>query len=671
VSFARSARPSHRDAAPAACRPLLLAALLHAGFSAAQPVVPPPQPAAPVAALPSPSATPYPGRITLEVDATDLDHRVLAVTETLPVAPGRLTLLYPRWLPGNHGPTGNPNPLAGLQVTAGDKPLAWQRDPVEVNAFHIEVPAGVSQLTLRFEHLSPLKSEQGRVSMSPALLGVQWNTVLLYPAGHATDGISVQPRLKLPTGWQAATALRAPDGQLAKADDQGWMAFGSVSATTLVDSPLFAGMHAKRIELDPPGTPQPVALNLFADEADQLDAKPEQIEAHRKLVQQTDKLYGARHWRHYDFLLSQSREFGGIGLEHHESSENGVRPGYFKDWEKAARGRDLLAHEFTHSWNGKFRRPDDLWTANFNQPMRGSLLWVYEGQTQFWGHVLATRSGLVTAAEFRDNLAHNAADLAARGGRGWRTLQDTTNEGAMEASRNKPWGDWQRGRDYYEEGRLIWLEADMLIREQSGDKRSLDDFARAFFGAPHATAPDGSILPRTYAFDDVVKALNGVQPYDWTRFLRERLDRTGADAAPLGGLARSGWRLVYEEKESEFAKADDGRGEPGGQDLSYSLGLRLDKDGNVGGVRWDGPAFQAGLAPGEQVLAVGMQSWKPERLAAAITANKTGQAPIELLVKVGERYKLVKIDYRGGLRYPKLERIAGTVDRLSAELAAR
>jgi predicted metalloprotease with PDZ domain len=450
--------------------------------------------------------------------------------------------------------------------------------------------------------------------------------------------------------------------------------FAPVSLETLVDSPLFAGAHVKRIPLDPPGTARPVVLNLLADEPALQEPSEVQIEAHRALVQQADKLYGSRPWRHYDFLLAQSDAFGEIGLEHHESSENSVRAGYFKDWDKAIEDRTLLPHEYTHAWNGKFRRPEELWTPQYNVPMRNPQLWVYEGMTQYWGEVLTARSGLATAEQSRDSLAYLAAYLDARSGRAWRPLQDTTTEGTLATGRDKIWRDWQRGRDYYNESVLLWLDADTLIRDRSQGARSLDDVARGLFSPPMRAHPDGSPQSLTYDFDDIVKALNAVQPYDWSRFLRERLDRTGP-GAPLDGLAPGGWRLAWSETESSFAKNRSGHAGTSGHeredDFLYSLGLLVAPDGELAEVMWNSPAFQAGATPGQTLVAVNLQAYKAERLAAAISANKGGKTPIQLLLKDGERYQLVAVDWRGGLRYPRLERVDGTPDRLSQIWAAR
>lgn len=614
----------------------------------------------------------WPGTLAVAIDATDLDHRVLHVQQSVPVpGPGPLTLYYPRWLPGNHGPFGDVSLMAGLQVSAGGQRLPWRRDPLDPYAFQIDVPAGVSELALRFDHLAPRQWSQGRPSISRRILGVQWNQTLLYPTRVPAAELRVQARIKLPTGWQAATALRDGQGRVAQADANGWLSYAPVSVETLVDSPLFAGRHARRVELDPPGTPRPVALNLLADEADQLEASDAQIDAHRRLVQQADTLFGVRHWRHYDFLLAQSEQFGNIGLEHHESSENAVPPGYFKDWDKSVAERELLPHEYTHAWNGKFRRPADLATPHYNTPMQNSLLWVYEGMTQYWGHVLTARSGLSTPAQARDMLAYVAAYLDTRSGRNWRNLQDTTNEGTIKGPWDKPWVDLQRRMDYYDEATLIWLDADTLIREKSGGTRSLDDFARAFFGMPTTLRADGSVAPLTYTFDDVVSALNAVQPLDWAAFLRQRLDSHGP-GAPLDGLARAGWTLAWSDTESEFAKnTPNWDGKPRPADFRWSLGLRIDDEGKLGFVAWDSPAFRAGLSPGQTLVAVNLLAYKPERLSAAITANKDGKAPLQLLMREDDQFRQVTIDWRGGMRFPLLQRVEGQADRLTEIYRAR
>ncbi|KQQ96480.1 M61 family metallopeptidase [Massilia sp. Leaf139] len=603
------------------------------------------------AAVPAPVDQPYPGTIVLKVDATNLSQQIFRMRMTVPVKPGPMTFLYPQWLPANHGPSGPLTQLAGLKFTANGKPVAWTRDPVEVFAFHVTVPEGVTTLEAEYQFLSPLEPGQGRIVMTEEMLGLQWPSVTLYPAGYVARRITVQPSLTLPAGWQYGTALETAQ----RTGDE--IQFKAHDLETLIDSPLFAGRHFKKFDLDP-GAKVRVSLNVVADNAESLEAKPEQIAAHRAMVQQSLKLFGSHHYEHYDFLLALSDEFGGIGREHHQSSENGVKPGYFTDWARSEAGRDLLPHEFTHSWNGKFRRPAGQNVPNFNTPLQNELLWVYEGQTQYWGSILGARSGLVSQAGARDALASTAARYDNVQGRAWRPVQDTVNDPIVIARRALGWSNWQRGEDYYSEGALIWLDVDTKIRELSGEKRSLDDFARAFYGIKN-----GSYLPEFYTFEDVVATLNKVQKFDWAPFLRARLDGNGP-GAPLDGLKRAGWKLVYTETPTDYIKAAEDRSKSA--DFSYSLGFAVRADGGVSNVQWDGIGFRAGLAANTTIVAVNNKVFKPEVLKAAVKAAKGTTAPIELLVKKGNTLRTIALDYHGGLRYPRLERIPGTPDRLEA-----
>jgi predicted metalloprotease with PDZ domain len=605
--------------------------------------------------VPVPVDQPYPGTIVLNVDATNLSQQIFRMRMSIPVKPGPLTLLYPQWLPANHGPNGPITQLAGLKFTANGKAVEWTRDPVQVFAFHVNVPEGASVLEAEYQYLSPLDTAQGRITMTDEILGVQWPSVTLYPAGYVARRINVQANLKLPAGWQYATALETSSRQ---GDD---VHFKAHDLETLIDSPLFAGHYFRQFDLDP-GAAVPVRLNVFADSPESLEAKPEQIEAHRKLVKQAYKLFGSHHYNHYDFLFALSDEFGGIGREHHQSSENGVKPGYFTDWAKSESGRDLLPHEYTHSWDGKFRRPAGQDVPNFNTPLQNSLLWVYEGQTQYWGNVLGARSGLVSAGGARDALAATAARYDSIAGRAWRAMQDTVNDPILNARRPLGWANWQRSEDYYSEGQLIWLDVDTLIREKSGDKRSLDDFARTFY-----SINDGSFLPAFYTFDDVVAALQKVQPYDWATFLRSRLEGHGP-GAPLDGLARAGWKLVYTDTPTDLIKSADDRNKA--IDLSYSLGFTATQDGGIRNVIWDGVGFRAGLAANTSIVAVNNRAYKPEVLKAAIKAAKDGKEPIQLLVKKGSVLRTIALDYHDGLRYPRLERIPGSKDRLEGIYSA-
>jgi len=611
--------------------------------------------------FPAPIAEPrdvaYPGVIELEVDAADVVRGIFRVRERIPVAAaGPLTLLYPEWHPGKHSARGAINLLAGLEVRAAGQVVPWRRDPVNVYAFHVDVPAGVAALDLSFQFVSPTQANQGRVVMTREMLNLQWEVALLYPAGHYAARIRFAPSVQLPDGWSFGVAL---DGAVT----QGSVTrFAETDLETLVDSPLFAGRHYRAVDLDP-GAARPVRLHVFADRADQLGATDAQLAAHRNLVRQMYRVFGSQHFDHYEFLFALSDRMGDIGLEHHRSSENGVAGGYFTDWERAASDRDLLAHEFSHSWNGKFRRPADLWTPNYETPMRGSLLWVYEGMTQYWGQVLAARAELRTKEQALDLWALTVAAFQYRVGREWRALSDTTLDPILSARRPAPWRSWQRNEDYYSEGQLIWLDADTLIRERTRGRSSLDDVARAFFGVN-----DGSWTPVTYTFDDLVAALNAVLPHDWATFLRERVDVAGGPP-PLDGVARGGYRLVFTAERSAYQRDSESYNK--NADFTYSIGLAFGESGNVSQVQWDGPAFNQGITVGTQVVAVNGVAFSADELRRAIAAAANDPAPIELLLKTGDQYRTVTIAYSGGLRYPHLERVADVPDRLGEILAPR
>jgi len=604
---------------------------------------------APVAAQ---TEAPYPGVLELHVDATNVGQKIFAVHERIPVTAGGLTLLYPEWRLGTHAPAGFLlSQFAGLVLHADHQRLEWQRDPLNVYAFHVEIPAGVTSLDADFEFLSPLDGAEGAIVATPAMLAIHWEALFLYPDGYYAARITAKPSITLPRGWQFAGALETAG------EDGASVTFKPVNLEELVDSPVYAGEYYKRIDLDP-GSRTPVFLDMVADSPAALEATPQQLEAHRALVQQAYKLFGSHHYDHYDFLMALSDEFSFSGLEHHQSGENGVRTTYFSDWDKQQMWRsNLVSHEYVHSWDGKFRRPAGQLTTNFNRPMQDSLLWVYEGGTSYWGHVLGARSGLVQASQMNEALAATAALYDHRVGRSWRSLADTTNEPIITRRSPLGWVSWQRSEDYYSEGELIWLDADTKIRELSGEKRSLDDFARGFFGVQN-----GRHAPLTYTFDDVVRGLNAVQPYDWATFLRARLEGHGP-GAPLDGVTRAGWKLVYAEQPTAYFK--DAEAYRKVSDFSYSVGLVLGEEGGIAAVLWDSPAFKAGLSVGFHVLAVNGRAYKPDVLKAAITAAKDGQEPLELLVRQADRFSTVRLDYHDGLKYPRLERIAATPDRLA------
>lgn len=627
--------------------------------------------AAPRGQVPLAQNIPYPGTLTLKVDLTDLERRLIGVRESIPVKPGPLTLLYPEWLPGNHAPRGPIDALAGLILTAGNRRVEWTRDPVDVYAFHLDVPPGTNRLDVQFQFASPFLHDQGRTVVTPDIVGLQWNTVVLYPAGYYSSRIPIAPSVVLPEGWEFAAAL---DEDSRNANQ---VSFKATTLEMLVDSPLFAGRYFKRLDLDP-GAATPVHLNLVADSPESLDVKGPELVAHRKLVQEAYALFGGPHYDRYEFLLALSDHFSEIGLEHHRSSENRRPPGYFTEWDKTASGRDLLAHEYTHSWNGKFRRPDGLATADFNVPMRDSLLWVYEGLTNYLGHVLAARSGLWSEDFARQAWASMAASMDRnRPGRAWRDLEDTTDQPIITARRPLSWLSWQRTEDYYTEGQLVWLEVDTRIRELTGDKRSLDDFIRAFYGptvhgaqvSPAFGPPKALVGPVTYTFQDVVQALNSVARYDWQKYLTERLHEHAA-GAPLDGLTRGGWKLVYTDVPSEYTRSSEDQRKV--FDFLYSLGFDVSsQSAQLTEVRWGSPAYTAGLSIGTTLIAIDDREYAPDRLRTAITTAKATKRPIELLVKNLDRFRTVSIPYTDGLQYPQLQRIEKTKDRLDAIMKPR
>ena len=602
---------------------------------------------------------PYAGLLTVNVDLTDAPKRMFRVHETIPVKPGAFTLLYPEWIPGEHAPSGPVQNVAGLIITANGKQLPWRRDLRDMYAINLEVPAGVSELDLVFEFLSPAP-EHGSLfgasaSSTPDLVDVEFNQVAFYPAGHYSRDIRIQPTVRLPAGWKFGTALQV-------ASQRGdTITFKPETFNNFVDSPLIAGVHFNRVDLAP-GAKVPVYLNVVGDGAKDVVLTPKELEGQRAMVAQTNLMFGAHHYAHYDFLLTLSDHTGHFGLEHHQSSDDRLPADFFTNPQMHDLAASLMTHEYLHSWNGKFRRPADLWTPNFNVKMQDDLLWVYEGLTDYWCSVLTARAGLWTPAQFRDTMANIDAAMSERTGRAWRSLQDTADAAPLTYYGGGGWANWRRGTDFYPEGQLLWLDVDTEIRQLSAGKHSLDDFARAFYGMDN-----GSDVTKTYTFDDVVNTLNQVQPYDWAKFLRERLDYTGANL-PEHGIERGGWKLVYTDQPNAQTKAMESIRH--GVDLAASLGLTASKGGDIYDVQWDGPAFKAGLVPGLKIVAVDGRDYSPDALKDAVTAAKGGSAPITLLVKNVDVYSTVQVDYRGGLRYPHLERAGGT-DLLGTIIAAR
>jgi predicted metalloprotease with PDZ domain len=609
-----------------------------------------PQPLPEPAPVPEPEDKPYCGTIRLEVDVTDVHRRIYRVKERIPVpGPGPMLLIYPKWLPGFHAPQAPVELFAGLEIEAGGEQLVWKRHPVTINAFHIVVPDGVDEVEASFQFLSPTDPSQGRVIATPDLLMLQWNTVLLYPARHFARRIEVQASLTLPEAWQWACALEA------ERQEGATIRFRPAALDVVVDSPVLAGRHFKRVKLD-----EQVTLNLAADRPDLLPDSEEQIAPHRQVVRQADAMFGARHFDRFEMLLALSEDLTPVGIEHHQSCEAVSIPNYFTDWDTTFARRDTIPHEYLHSWNGKHRRGADSWQPCFEKPIRNSLMWVYEGLTEYWSRVLAARSGLWTAEQARESLATTAATFLLRPGSRWRPLIDTTRDPIIAARSPLPWKSWQRSEDYYPEGALVWLDVDTLLRELSGDTRSLDDFARAFFGAD-----ENGAVTSTYRFDDVVGTLNAVAPYDWTALFERHLTERH-EGAPVAGLERGGYGLAFRPEPSSFATSSTAVF--GTTDHNFSVGFSVDEEGQLKDVLWEGPAFHAGLTTGSSILAVGGRAFDLEVLSEAIGATSAGQK-LELTVKHGQQVRTVVLDYDGGARHPHLERIPGAPARLDDILA--
>jgi predicted metalloprotease with PDZ domain len=590
--------------------------------------------------------------ITLAVDASDAPRKMIHAQLRIPAKPGTLTLYYPKWIPGEHGPTGPITDLTGLKFTAGGKTLKWRRDLLDGFTFHVEVPAGENEVSANLDYASPASFEPGYssgLSATEKLYIISWNTLLLYPAGYGSDQLTYNASLRLPPGWKLGTSLRISN----QADSE--IHFSPVSLTMLVDGPVLAGEYLKVVPLSTENPP--AELDLAADSAAALDAPAEVWEHYRNLVKQAGLLFGARHYRDYHFLLTLSDHVAHFGLEHHESNDSRIdeRSLIEEDGRKDTAG--LLPHEYVHSWNGKYRRPADLATPDYEEPMQTDLLWVYEGLTSYLGDVLSARSGERTQSLARDALAQIAAELDHRSGRVWRNLQDTADGVPSMQDAARAWSDYRRPLDYYDEDVLNWLWADVIVRQQTKGAKSLDDFCKLFHGAP-----SGPPMVKTYNFDDVVNALNQIAPYDWRAFWTERLSNHGPDA-PLDGLQGSGWKLVYDEFPSELDRARGADGK--NMNARYSLGLTLGNDGVVGDTVEGMIAAKAGIGPGMKIVAVNGRRLTADVWRDAIRASKTGSSPIELIVENTDYFRVVKLDYHGGEKFPHLVRDESKPDLLT------
>ena len=590
--------------------------------------------------------------IELTVDATDVTRRLLHAKLTMPVTPGTVKLAYPKWIPGEHMPSGPVTDVASIRITAGGRTLPWRRDPLDVFIIQVDVPAGVTSLEVAFDFISP--PESGSFSAGPSatsqLALLSWNQVLMYPAGTPSDQLDFKATLKVPQGWKFATAL-----PIAR-ESGNTVEFQPASLTTVIDSPVLTGRNLRSIDLSP-GGPTPHYLNMAADTPSALEISEEHIAAVRNLVKESGALYGSRHYRDYHFLVTLSDHVAHFGLEHHESSDDRIPEQSFVDNEKWRRSGSLLPHEMTHSWNGKFRRPAGLATGDYEKPMQGDLLWVYEGLTNYLGEVLAARSGIWSADDYRQRLALTAAEMDGTPGRAWRPLADTAVAAQLLYESRGDYSNLRRGTDFYPEGSLIWLEADSIIRRESGGAKSLDTFIQSFHGGP-----GGQPELKPYTADELYAALNAVQAYDWRGFFRQRVLEV-AERAPLGGITGVGWRLVFREDPTPMEAAEDGAGKRIG--LQYSAGLVLNEGGAIGDVIAGSPADKSGLTPGQHIVAVNGRQFSRAVIRAAIKDAKNSTEPIDLLIKDAEFYRTVRLDCHTGERHPDLERDSSQPDVLA------
>ena len=611
--------------------------------------------------------------VSITVDLREAPRRIFHARLSFPVSPGPLTLLYPKWIPGEHAPTGPLVNLAGVQFTVGGIPLTWRRDDVNMYAIHVTVPAGASSLDVALDYLSP--AENGQNTAAPAatsqLAVINWDLVLLYPLGKPARELTYAATLLLPQGWKFGTALPLARQNDARQNETS-IEFAPAPLSTLIDSPVIAGAHFRAIPLPLADAP-PHEIDLAGDSDAAIAISADLVASYTRLVAEAHALFGAHHYRSYHFLFALSDYLERTGLEHHESSDNRLGERALLTEPERKADADLLTHEFSHSWNGKFRRPAGLATADYEQPMKGDLLWVYEGLSQYLGQVLAARSGLFSPENFRESVAGLAARLDFTPGRTWRPLADTAVEAQILYGAPNDWQSWRRGADYYDESLLIWLEADTIIRRQSQGSRSLDDFCRLFHGtpkgAPVSTNPSAPPEAYPYTFEDIVAAMNQVSPYDWRAFFTTRLNSIGAHA-PLEGLEASGWRLVYSAVKNDLRQAR--RNQRDFLELRYSLGLRINgKTAAITDAVLGSPAERAGISPGMKLIAVNGRQFSPEVILDALRAAQNTATPIELRIDNEGYEKTYTIDYHEGEKYPHLERDPSRPDLLSEIIKPR
>jgi predicted metalloprotease with PDZ domain len=603
-------------------------------------------------------ATPAgPTPIRLAVDATQAPQKILHAHMTIPVQAGPLTLFYPEWIPGEHMPDGPIINVTGMKFTAGNQLIPWRRDLVEMFSIHLDVPAGVTSLEADLDFLlsAPAGGFSAGASATAALDVLSWNQILLYPQGSPAKDIPFIASLKLPAGWKFGTALPVSK------QDGDTIEFAQVPLTTLVDSPVLAGKYFRAIQLTPGQNP-PHEIDIAADSAAALAMTPD-TELHlHNLIAEAGALFGSRHYRDYHFLLTLSDDVAHFGLEHHESSDDRTSERSLVDESQRMEFAGLLPHEYVHSWNGKYRRPEGLSTPDYQTPMKDDLLWVYEGLTEYLGEVLTARSGLLTEDQWREGFAYLVATYTHRPGREWRPLQDTADAAPFLYNSTSDWANWRRSTDFYEEGELLWLDVDTTIRSLTNDKKSLNDFCKVFHGGN-----GGQPELKPYNFDEVVATLNGIAPNDWAGFLRARLNGLSTKT-PLEALQGSGWKLVYNEQPNESLANEEALGRRA--DFTFTVGMIVSDDGAVVDVTHAGTAYDAGLAPGMKIVAVNGEQYSPDKLREAIVNAKTVLNPIQFIVANGAQFKTMSMEYHDGLKFPHIERDGAHPDYLSEILHA-
>jgi len=586
--------------------------------------------------------------IQITADLTDAPRKLFHAEVDIPVTAGPIALTTPKWIPGNHRPTGPAGDITGVVFTANGKVLPWRRDDEDLYEFHVTVPAGVTTL---HAHLDCIVI--ARISQKLAVL--EWEKLLLYPANTPVKDIPIQPSVKVPEGWGIGTALIPTDGYDPQHPNGGTTHYAATTVEQLEDSPIITGQYFHEFALAPDVTPKHY-IDVVADAPEDAKLRPALLVELNNLVHETGAAYASRHYNAYHFLLTLSDVAGGEGLEHGQSSDNGVGEKGFSDPNHQLAESDLLSHEFTHSWNGKYRRPYNLYQDDFEKMQQGSLLWVYEGMTQYLGNVLAARSGLKSQEQYRDLLAMSAASLDYRPGRDWRSTEDTAIAASILRGGNPAWSNWRRGQDYYQEGELFWLDADTLIRQKTDNKKSLTDFLHIFLGKGGNTGP----LIVTYNRDELIADLNQVLKYDWGTFIHERIDNLNP-RADLTGIERGGYNLVYTDKptKSEHTMASAGGRRGAGINVWYSAGLRISPEGVISDVRWGGPADKARLAPGQKIIAINGNVFSADAVKDAIKQAKGATEPIHLILQSDTFVTLADLDYHDGERYPRLVRVDG------------